>query len=76
MKEDLQQQLEEVEELVIGMDEVSVTIPWKVAKDLLPRVGQLTDMEHRLLQWHLGDAPHKSKRSEKVRNLLEGLRNS
>ncbi|HFU3982381.1 TPA: hypothetical protein ACGO2Q_001148 [Streptococcus suis] len=71
----IEQRLDEIEDLVISMNEVSVTIPWGVAKDLLSRAGHLTSSERRLLQWHFGDAPHCSKRSEKVRLLLESLGN-
>lgn len=73
--ENIEQRLDEIEDLVISMNEVSITIPWGVAKDLLSRAGHLTSSERRLLRWHLGDAPHSSKRSEKIRLLLDSLGN-
>ncbi|WP_040831885.1 hypothetical protein, partial [Streptococcus ictaluri] len=73
---ELENKINELEEIVINMDEVAVVIPWKVAKNLLQRAGYLSEEERRLLQWKFGDSPHQGKRSEKVRNMLEGLRNS
>ncbi|EOZ4443972.1 TPA: hypothetical protein ACH0MQ_001484 [Streptococcus pyogenes] len=75
MKE-LESKINELEEMVINMDEVAVVIPWKVAKNLLQRADYLSEEERRLLQWKFGDSPYQGKRSEKVRNLLEGLRDS
>ncbi|HEQ8177938.1 TPA: hypothetical protein VH662_001619, partial [Streptococcus pyogenes] len=73
---EIENKLEELEEMVINMDEVDVVIPWKIAKNLLQRAGYLSEEEHRLLSWRLGKSKYAGKRSEKVRNLLEGLRNS
>ncbi|HES8810877.1 TPA: hypothetical protein VPE89_001738 [Streptococcus pyogenes] len=73
---EIENKLEELEEMVINMDEVDVVIPWKIAKNLLQRAGYLSEEEHRLLSWRLGKSKYVGKRSEKVRNLLEGLRNS
>lgn len=70
---EIENKLEELEEMVINMDEVDVVIPWKVAKNLLQRAGYLSEEEHRLLSWRLGKSKYAGKRSEKVRNLLEGL---